>query len=396
MLDASSPLDQLTNKGFRGRVSVRLAAFLSFTLLVYYMNNSTTGEAVMRNKLCQRGDIRQGKWIDRGNVTGAIGGGSELAEPDTYRWVPRGADANANTNVTSANNESTCHYQEDFNSTLFCNLMQNAVIMFIGDSILWEQYQSLVHLTGARVFLRVKIRATFKKGLPVLVNVCGSQNVTLMFRWSKRLEDDSTSVPIDEMFREHFPVMTVLNNCAHYSHESRYLANVGHALDVIVAWQQLCAQRNLTSCPFFWKTTAPGIPNCTNNFTKPVNNLTEMEAYVKAHPMFDWEKFHGQNNIAENLLQEAQKEKGLRYGIIDGYEMGIQRPEFHVSEKDCLHSFHYATGDAENTALLHFLATSRTEEDIVRVTEYKYDFPRVTNVKTDGTDIDWAVFPNAA
>lgn len=153
MLDASSPLDQPNSKGFGGRVSVRVAAFLSFTLLVYYLNanttnnesttdnfninNSTTGEEVMRNKLCQRGDIRQGKWIDRGNVTGAIGGGSELAEPDTYRWVPRGADANANTNVTSANYESTCHYQEDFNSTLFCNLMQNAVIMFIGDSILW-------------------------------------------------------------------------------------------------------------------------------------------------------------------------------------------------------------------------------------------------------------------
>ena len=354
-----------------------------------YTDNSTTGSTVMTNKLCQRGDIRQGKWMNRWNVTGSIGGGSELAQPDTYRWVPQ--NAVTHNTMTNANNESTCQYQEDFNSTLFCNLMENAVIMFIGDSILWEQYQSLVYLTGKRVSTLVKIRATFKRGLPVLINVCQDKNVTLMYRWSKQLVGEGTSVSIDEMLREYFPVMIVLNSCAHYQQENSYVENVRYALDLIVAWQQLCTQRNLTSCPFFWKTTAPGIPDCTK-FTKPVNSLEEMEAYVETHPMFHWEKFRGQNNIAENLLKEAHEEKGLEYSIIDGYEMGIQRPEFHMSDKDCLHSFHLAAADAENIALLHYLASSRTEKDIVRVREHKYDFPRVTNVKTDGTDIDWTVY----
>ena len=56
----------------------------------------------------------------------------------------------------------------------------------------------------------------------------------------------------------------------------------------------------------------------------------------------------------------------LSYGIIDGYEIGIQRPELHVSEGDCLHNSHPATADAQLLVILHFLRVSRTIEDISR------------------------------
>ena len=148
---------------------------------------------------------------------------------------------------------------------------------------------------------------------------------------------------------------------------------------------------NLT-CPLFWRMALPGIPNCTS-FKRPVNNVTEMEEHMRSNPMYNWEKIKGQNEIGLQLLDESSSSGtlSLSYEIIDGYEIGLQRPDLHVSEGDCLHNAHPAVADASNIVILHYLRESRTEEDILRTKSFKYGFDRVTNVRLDGGDIDWKV-----
>lgn len=75
----------------------------------------------------------------------------------------------------------------------------------------------------------------------------------------------------------------------------------------------------------------------------------------------------------------------LSYGIIDGYEIGIQRPELHVSEGDCLHN------SAQLLVIMYYLRVSRTIEDISRTKSYRYDFSWITNVQKDGKYLDWNI-----
>lgn len=266
--------------------------------------------------------------------------------------------------------------------------MTNAVIMFIGDSITFEMYASLVHLTGGKVTKRVHIRAVFNIGLPIVINTCGNNNVTLIYRWSKYLAGGGTSVPIQLMLEQQFPVMIVMNTGSHYQDDNAYRSNMGGALNQIRDWQQLCRDRMNITCPFFWRTTPPGAPNCMT-FTKPVNNIYKMEDHLASNPIYNWEKFRYQNDMALQILETA--DVGLNYEIIDGYEIGIRRPDVHASETDCLHSNGMAVGDAYSTVLLHHLSSSRTMEDVSKVGNYSYNFSRIANVRPDGGDFDWNI-----
>lgn len=360
---------------------------------------------------CTRTDVRQGKWIEKiaKNFTSDDDDGSstmaKVPSPTQYQWIPRGyypnpnkngIGSNGNSNTATTSTTTTCLYQEEFNSTLFCNLMNNSVILFIGDSITFEMYQSLVHLTYGKVSWLVEHRAKFIH-IPIIINVCGNNNndndnnnnnnnnnVTLVYRWNEELDDTGTSVSIKQMLTEQFPTMIVLNTGAHYQSDVSFRANVASTLMQIRSWQQTCRDRlnlTVTTCPFFWRTTTPGIPHCTD-FTRPVNNITKMEAHVALYPTKNnWEKMKYQNDIALEMISE--------YEVIDGYEMGIQRPELHKSEKDCLHHSNMAVADAWNVALLHYLRASRTMEDVERVANYRYDFSRVANVHPSGKDLDW-------
>ena len=69
---------------------------------------------------------------------------------------------------------------------------------------------------------------------------------------------------------------------------------------------------------------------------------TEIQDYSYAQSLARYEKDLG--------IYESQ----LDYNVLDAYELGIQRPELHVSDKDCLHSYDLAVSDAINTVLLHY------------------------------------------
>jgi len=139
-------------------------------------------------------------------------------------------------------------------------MMKNAVILFIGDSITWEMYASLVHLTDGHVHKRVLNRDQHRK-IAIVINVCGDNHVTLIYRWNNQLNNEGTSVAIENMLNETFPTMIVLNTGAHYQSDILYHERMDHALDLIAGWQSMCQDRNLP-CPFFWRTTPPGIINC--------------------------------------------------------------------------------------------------------------------------------------
>lgn len=253
------------------------------------------------------------------------------------------------------------------------------VILFMGDSIYWEMYQSLVHLLGGKVYKEVHLKSIYEKGTPIMINVCGNNNVTLIYRWSKQFTDRVTSISIKQMFEERFPTMVILNTGAHYQSDSAFSSNVKQALHQMKEWQELC--KNLT-CPLFWQTSTPGIPYC-KTFTKPVNDIHKMELHVAFNPMYHWDEFKHENEIALQILNVSQ----VAYQIIDAYEVGIQRPELHVSEGDCLHSYDLAVSDALNIILLHYLHATRTAEDVSNMINYQYSFDRLTNVRQDGKDL---------
>jgi len=247
---------------------------------------------------------------------------------------------------------------------------------------------------------RVKYRAVQRK-IAIVINVCGdnndnnnNNNVTLIYRWNKHLNNRGTSVAIKDMLNETFPTMIVLNTGAHVQKDIAYHKNMDHTLDLIVGWQKTCQDRNLP-CPFFWRTTPPGIFNC-KSFTGPVNNITMMEEHVASNPKYDWEKIRHQNELAVQKLElslSSGSRSGLElpsYEIIDAYEVGIQRPELQVSSKDCLHHCQPAAADVYNIIMLHYLQVNRTSEDIFRLASYEYPYNRTTNIALSGNDVDWS------
>ena len=346
-----------------------------------------------KKNLCKRSDIRHGKWVGKINSTNSS---TETAVipmhapnrsqnydacnvPDLYQWQIAKKENE---------NDSSCEFQQEFNSELFCDLMKNAVILFIGDSITWEMYSSLVHLMdGPQLQKSVHLRSIHKR-IAIVINVCGDNHVTLIYRWNKHLSNQGTSVAIERMLNETFPTMIVLNTGAHYQHDTVYHKRMDHALDLIAGWQTMCQDRNLP-CPFFWRTTPPGIFNC-KNFTRPVNNITMMEEYVASNPLHDWENFRHQNELA---LQKLESSKLSSYNIIDAYEVGIQRPELQVSPEDCLHHCQPAAADAYNTIMLHYLQVDRTSEDLFKIATYEYPYNRTTNILSSGMDVDWSQDP---
>ena len=118
-------------------------------------------------------------------------------------------------------------------------------------------------------------------------------------------------------------------------------------------------------------------------YHQPMNNITLAEELLVAgtsandedamHFKYHWSSFREQNLIAEELLERS----GLDYVIIDGYEIGITRPDNHKSETDCLHhpEENLEVPHAWNTVLLHYLGLwgetqkGRPRRGVARVSE---------------------------
>mmetsp|Transcript_31498 Transcript_31498/g.70540 ORF Transcript_31498/g.70540 Transcript_31498/m.70540 type:complete len:280 (-) Transcript_31498:242-1081(-) len=254
-----------------------------------------------------------------------------------------------------------------FRRDAFCGLMENQVILFIGDSLTKEMWRSLVTLTDG-----VDVPSNSR---PELARTCS--NKTQLNYWrSNRFDDLQHAIsdrfslgPIELRNRSSadFPTAIVMNTGSWYQSTDVYISIMVKTLKYVRDWQEICKKDSLLGCPFVWRTTPPGMLGCME-YNQPMNNITRAEellvdgtsgAAAHLHPHLDkyhWTGFREQNLIAEELLTFSGWD-GLDYEIIDGYEIGITRPDNHVSEKDCLHhpNENLDVPDAYNTVLLHYL-----------------------------------------
>jgi len=245
--------------------------------------------------------------------------------------------------------------------------MENQVILFIGDSLTKEMWRSLVTLTDG-----VDVPSNSR---PELARTCS--NKTQLNYWrSNRFDDLQHAIsdrfslgPIELRNRSSadFPTAIVMNTGSWYQSTDVYISIMVKTLKYVRDWQEICKKDSLLGCPFVWRTTPPGMLGCME-YNQPMNNITRAEellvdgtsgAAAHLHPHLDkyhWTGFREQNLIAEELLTFSGWD-GLDYEIIDGYEIGITRPDNHVSEKDCLHhpNENLDVPDAYNTVLLHYL-----------------------------------------
>ena len=186
------------------------------------------------------------------------------------------------------------------------------------------------------------------------------------------------------------PTAVVLNTGAHYQKDDALMSTFRPAFSSLEKWQQSCTSRNNIPCPFFYRTTFPGIPHCMN-FTEPENNRTKMEKHVATpNPGKEWNAYHWKEfNKQNGLVLDALASSELQYEIIDGYEMGLTRPDTRKSASDCLHNRVPAIADAHNAALLHYLKVILSEDDVVSMMKLNHGFDRRPNVNEEFTDINW-------
>jgi hypothetical protein len=209
-------------------------------------------------QLCQRMQLRDGRWIRDVNLTVPYAPGT----------VTKSAYCNTrdmvliltHTNGTKEGAvDSTCEFQKGFSTALFCDLMQNAVILFIGDSLTFEQYGSLVALMGGKVSEALKWRCIYKAkeglDLSIVQNVCGEKNTTLVYYFSAYLDD------IDKVLNETFPTALVMNRGTWIQNGVHDLKGADQALHHVHKCQQDCLEQSLP-CPLFYRTSPPGHVNC--------------------------------------------------------------------------------------------------------------------------------------
>ena len=412
---------------------------MGFTIVLSIMNSLLINHIVVKNEskedivlknpnpnpkpFCQREHIRTGQWVERMNFNMgtdtserknfyvgttsipsndndgkhceniAITRHMKIAAPQSLH---ENENENGNDNETVSvnvqfdpyewqlNDEDTCDFKNEFDPDFFCKSMQNAVLMFIGDSMVKEQYTALINLLGHDHYLWPGIRGA-REDLSVVTNICANKT-TLVFRWSEHL------IGIDRYLNETFPTMLVMNTGAHYNTvelQNTLSSNLDIAIDAVKRWQESCREHNLP-CRFLWKTTSPGHPNC-KNFTEPQNNVTMMEDHIASHPQFQWDKFKENNQMMLKKLESSGLGKN-NYDIIDAYDIAIRRPDQHLTpdHEDCLHNCRNQFVPNVLTLILqHYLCTTRTKEDMLQVARYAYSWNRTSNVQPNGKDIDW-------
>ncbi|EJK58578.1 hypothetical protein THAOC_21288 [Thalassiosira oceanica] len=320
---------------------------------------------------CDREAIRNGLWLKKRTE-------DEDGNGDDYEWsVPN----------------QRCSFQSRFHSDDFCRLMGNAVILVLGDSISFEQYASLVRLAtnGTVISENLKARAQHKRGLPVIINVCGQSNVTLVYKMQIALTGNKWSNSMDDILTKMPPTSVILNTGAHFMGDNAFISTLEPAFNSLEKWQQSCMSRNNIPCPLFYRTTFPGIPHCMN-FTAPENNRAKMEEHVatpdpgKEWNAYHWKEFNRQNGLVLDHLEYSSK---LQYEIIDGYEMGLTRPDTRKTAADCLHNRIPAIADANNAAFLHHMKAILSEDDVATMRKLNHGFDRRQNVNEKFRDMNW-------
>ena len=285
---------------------------------------------------------------------------------NTYEWKPH-----ADCKLTS------------WSRSLFCSLLERATILIIGDSLSWEHYSSLGQMLGLRVHQTSQHDSRIYQQNHVQF-ACNNK-VRLVFRRDDKLRN------ITDALRNTFPQVIVMNRGAHYVNDTSLISDLKNNFDEIKEWQMTCKQLGM-KCHFLWRTTVPGHPLCnTRNYTKPVNNLQEMESLI-ADPLnynshtinYHWQDYQHQNELVLKMLSDhygtnsgsysisrnssySNSTSSIEYDIMDAYYLNVLRPDEHrAHQKDCLHNCYPGKMDVYNRLLLHYVRMRRSKYDTQR------------------------------
>eukprot|EP00980_Cylindrotheca_fusiformis_P025423 scaffold13682_cov102-Cylindrotheca_fusiformis.AAC.1 len=327
---------------------------------------------------CNRSQLQQGRWVES-NVTPVYDlhneacYNSDYNGADSYDWEPHD------------HRRRSCLF-EPWDAAKFCSLLKGAPILFVGDSLTFEHYVTLVNGLGG-ITRKAQQMVSFRRHITIVQSVCDHHQTFVMFR-----RDDSLS-RLGRYLKETFPVVLVLNRGAHYEPDEKLLPDLERTFLEVEAWQRQCKEYGI-KCHFFWRTTVPGHPDC-RNFTEPVNNLTLIEELVASSGMatnFHWPEFKHQNEL---VLDTLENKTNLDYQVIDAYYSNILRPDQHARPViingwktiDCLHSCSPGKVDVYNRFLWHSLIQTRTIEDVRALEQFSFLWNRTSNVKPDGNII---------
>lgn len=304
--------------------------------------------------LCSRKQIQKGYWknVQKENPTyiyeekwenSCYGKGAayegELQSPfNTWEW--------------NTNENEYCSLSQ-FDVKRFCELVRGRTIAFFGDSISWQQYNSLISLTNA-----TKIQQS--KFWKVYSSTCDGQPTKIV--WHR--DNYATPNGLRRIIDRHDPSILVVNRGAHFTENEELLKGLNATFEMVLSWQENCDKES-RECLFLWRTIAPGFPNC-HEYSHPldVSNRTLAEEIImdqtslfytktKKGKEFHWWDFSSQNSLIEDLIQHCIEVKKLRVSFIDWYGMAILRPDRHIGKNDCLHYCLPGPIDATNTILLH-------------------------------------------
>lgn len=250
-----------------------------------------------------------------------------------------------------------------FDVDSFCELNSNRTVAFLGDSLTWQQFNSLNLLLDANDEIREKAL--------IKTDACNESTKLIWMR-----DNYATAAGMDRIIQISDPDVIVFNRGAHFTNNSILAMELNATLARSLKWQQECQERNdKQDCLLVWRTTAPGFPDC-DSVPGPISALNQSMAealisnpsnpWCEANPKrqeFHWWDFAEQNELAEHLIQNQRDTNPLfRISFIDFYEMAILRPDNHIGKQDCLHWCLPGPPDAANAVLLHEMKVAASKE----------------------------------
>ena len=275
---------------------------------------------------------------------------------DTYDWIPK------------HQTDGRCLFSK-WDPMELCALMNRSQIrkvLFTGDSIIREMFMSLIGLYG----WKGTKNDVFNGGGDVICHRLNRTGIHISFKYDVQLKKLAGNL------RKQQPQLVVANRGVHYESNNTIFADgISRNILEFQSWQRthpICTT-NAMGCLLIWKTSVPGHPNC-RQYTKPINNLEEMEfltqnmTHYQEHPEYGWYAQKEQNSIVLSKLSTYLKSNDVSNNavapssssssssqfdveIVDAYPIQIRRPDSHT---DCLHScLPNSKTDTLNQMLLH-------------------------------------------
>ena len=306
-------------------VGLLCAATMLFCTYQSVLNSPSTIDALSEHvphkndkRLCTRSQIRRGRWVAATY--------DKLPYPHLIEDRDSNGSAMSHRTYDWKVSDEECDFTEWDNDD-FCALIEKQDrMLFLGDSLMREQYTDLIRRFGFNNSLDEMFHGHD------LMDRSLCQKANSPYLWLRVVRNGPTRFrrmkQVISTFRGN---IIVANIGVHYTPGDDF----GKFMDRLISWLRhwqdtalACQAKSRTGtspCLVIWKTSVPGHPNC-KDFAQPSSNVTEMEALVVNPMMYnnkaEYNKYGGwamkyQNRIVEQRFAESN----LTYAIMDAYTL---------------------------------------------------------------------------